>query len=546
MALELKIPIPDQTTEEVRIVEWKKNEGDAVKHGEVVLEIETDKAVMEVESPGDGTVLKTLVEVDDMVPVGEVIGFIGEIGEELPLADAPVAKAMTEAAPPAAKAKAPAAAPEGVSELKIPIADQTTEEVRIVSWMKAIGDAVKHGEVVLEIETDKAVMEVESPADGTLLSQFVEVDDMVPVGDVIGMVGPAGTVVSDAPKSTEAPVAAVDAGATTTPSKTVKATPLARRIAAKTGVSLENVSGSGHAGKVVRKDVESYAPAGQGVGGRLFASPNAKRLASELGVDIALVAGTGPNGRVLGPDVVAYADSAPAATAATAAAGQPEPGSETMLTKMRRAIGINLQTSSRDTPHFNVTMSIDMTKAMAFRTELNEGKEKKDKVSVNDLVLTACARGLKQFPAMNSRFAEDRIQYMADVNIGVATTVETGLIVPVVSNTDKLSFAELAAETKRIVASARGGKIVGAGKGTFTVSNLGMFGVEEFTAIINPPEAGILAVGAVAEQVVALNGMIAVKPMMKVTLCSDHRIVDGALAAQFLRAVKVYLEEEIC
>ncbi|MCK5001019.1 MAG: 2-oxo acid dehydrogenase subunit E2, partial [Anaerohalosphaera sp.] len=452
MALELKIPIPDQTTEEVRIVEWKINEGDMVKHGQVVLEIETDKAVMEVESPGDGTLLKALVEVDDMIPVGQVIGFIGEIGEELPVGDAPAA-AVTETDKPAQTTKTPSApVPAGVTEVKIPIADQTTEEVRIVSWSKEVGDAVKRGEVVLEIETDKAVMEVESPADGTLLGQFVAVDDMVPVGQVIAMVGPAGVVVSDAPKQTAAPSAPVQ----TAPSKTVKATPLARKIAAKTGINLDSVAGSGHAGKVVRNDVESYTPAGQTPGGRLLASPNAKRLASELGVDIALVTGTGPNGRILGPDVTQYAQTAPTAAVATAAAGQPQPGTETMLTKMRRAIGINLQTSFRDTPHFNVTMSIDMTRAMAFRTKLNEGKQKKDKVSVNDLVLTACARGLKQFPAMNSRFADDRIQYMSEINIGVATTVETGLIVPVVTNTDTLSFSELAAETKRIVASARG------------------------------------------------------------------------------------------
>ncbi|MBW8017130.1 MAG: hypothetical protein FVQ82_13170 [Planctomycetes bacterium] len=601
MAIELKVPIPDQTTEEVRIVEWKKNVGDAVKHGDIILEIETDKAVMEVESTGEGTLIKQLVIVDDMVPVGQVIGFIGEAGEVVDTAAQAPPSAKSAPAPTASVS--PIAAPaavqldENVTEVKVPIPDQTTEEVRIVGWKKAVGDAVNHGDVILEIETDKAVMEVESAGEGILLQQLVAVDDMIPVGQVIGFIGPEGTAVQAAPAAQAKPAAPPVTQAAPSDVTEAPASPLARKIAAKTGVNLDSIQGSGAHGKIMRKDVEagpasaslsvyggrlfaspnakrlakdmdvdlmdvigtgpngriigtdveSYGaqmPASSVHGGRLFASPNAKRLAGELAVDLLAITGTGPNNRIIGADVIAYAEANPVGAVA-AAPGQPVPGTEVELTKMRRAIGINLQNSFRDTPHFNVTMSFDMTKAMKVRSQLNKGKEKPEKVSVNDLVVRACTVALKKYPAVNSKFLQDRIRYEADINVGVATAVEAGLIVPVVLNADTLGWKELAAATKNVVGQARGGKLIGLGKGTFTVSNLGMFGVDNFTAIINPPEAAILAVGGLKETVVAINGMISVKPMMTVTLCSDHRVVDGALAAQFLGAIKLYLEEEI-
>jgi len=431
-------------------------------------------------------------------------------------------------------------------EIKIPIPDQTTEEVRVVTWCKAIGDTVQKGDVLLEIETDKAVMEVESAGEGVLLQQLVVVDDMVPVGEIIGFIGAEGTEVETQPAAATKAPEEKPAQETSEGYKIKKTaiTPLARKIAEKTGLNLDTIEGTGAHGKILRKDLQA-APAGTSLHeGRLFASPNAKRLAKELAVDIYSISGTGPNGRVIGEDVIGYAKNKPTMDQ-TPAQGQPQPGTEVELTKMRRAIGINLQNSFRDTPHFNVTMSIDMTRAMKFRAGINKGKEKPDKVSVNDLVVKACSLALRKYPAVNSKFLKDSIRYEADVNIGIATAVDAGLIVPVVLNTDKLNWKQLAAETKSVVARARGGKLVGLGKGTFTVSNLGMFGVDEFTAIINPPEAAILAVGGLKEEVVAENGMIGIKPMMKVTLCSDHRVVDGALAAQFLRCIKLYLEEEI-
>jgi len=562
MATEVKIPVPDQTTEQVRIVKWQVNAGESVAKGQIILEVETDKSVIEVEAVADGVLLQRLAEVDDMIPVGQVVGFIGRKGEQVNIATASAAPAAT-ASTASTKAKQPASTPAatvaGVTELKIPIPDQTTTEVRMVKWIAAEGDVVAKGQVILEVETDKSVMEVEAVADGVLLKQFAAVDDMVPVGQVVGLIGPAGVDAGavtrgGAPQPPVANLAAAATPAIMADNARIKASPVAKKLAAKLGVDLTTVTGTGPGGRIVRANVEqSGQPAAtRQAGQRIFASPNARRLAKQLNVNWQQVPGTGPGGRIIGADITAYARSAPAMTSATAPAlspapaeGQPKPGTSVKLTKMRRAIGLNLQSSSRDTPHFNVTMSIDMTNAMALREKLNAGKEKGQKISVNDLVIKACAVALKQYPAINSRFKDDEIHYLAEINIGVATAIDAGLVVPVLTDADKRDWADMAAETKRLAQQARAGKIIGAGKGTFTVSNLGMFGVDNFTAIINPPESAILAVGATKQEVVAIDGMIAVRPMMKVTLCSDHRIVDGALAAEFLRSIKLYLEEQI-
>jgi len=599
MATEVKIPIPDQTTEQVRVVKWHKNVGDAVATGDVVLEVETDKSVIEVEAAGAGVLLTQMYKVDDMVPVGEVVGAIGAAGEQA--AAAPKAAAPAAAAP----AKAPAApgpsggkavVPAGGVEVKIPIPDQTTEQVRVVKWHKNVGDTVQTGDVVLEVETDKSVIEVEAVGSGVLLAQGPQVDEMVPVGDVVGIIGPAGSQaslggggtvpspqaasaaspakaaagVSAAPASVSAP-AAVSAAAMDT---RVKASPLARQTAVRLGVDLRQVRGNGPQGRILRDDVERAAKFGTSGGaaaptaasvvvraktidGRLLASPNAKRLAKELKVDLQQVAGSGAGGRIIGADVQQAAASGTAVVGRPAAAtstpalsltpaqGQPGLGTALELTKMRRAIALNLQMSSRDTPHFNAVMAINMTRAMAFRAKINGPLDKSQRISVNDLVVKACAVGLQQYPMINSRWGDTSIKVMPDINIGVATAVADGLVVPVLTNADRRDWLDLAAETKRLASSARQGKIIGAGKGTFTVSNLGMYGVEFFTGIINPPEAAILTVGATQDEVVVINGMIAIQPMMRVMLCSDHRIIDGALAAEFLKAIKLYLEEQI-
>ncbi len=610
MAAEIKIPIPDQTTLEVRIVKWQKKTGDKIVKGENVLEVETDKSVIEVEATEDGILLSTLAAENDMVPVGEVVGYIGQAGEQVPAGTSTTgasaengnvnsnANAATNSTADNDQAVAGGidanpATPAGVTEIKIPIPDQTTQEVRIVKWQKAMGDKVAKGDNVLEVETDKSVIEVEALESGVLLKTLYNENDMVPVGEVAGYIGKEGTQLNSVGTATASAVSGtVQANTKANNNATVetinntlsaggriKASPVARKLAEQLGVNLAMVAGTGPGGRIVKQDVQSFAtgvntniqPQRQaqlqapvstataaakpvaitGVGGRILASPLARRLARELGIKLSAISGTGPGGRIVAQDVRAFADNTATIgqqitiTGTIPAAGQPAAGTEVVLTKMRRAIGMNLQSSSRDIPHFNTTISIDMTRAMQVRQQLNEGLEKARKVSVNDLIIRACARALQQYPAVNSQLKDDKIMYMAEVNIGVATAIDTGLVVPVLLNADKLSWYDLSSESKKLAQQARMGKLLNYGKGTFTISNLGMFGIDNFTAIINPPEAAILAVGATQDTVVAIDGGIGVRPIMKVTLCSDHRLIDGALAAMFLRAIKLYLEEQI-
>ncbi|MHC4155322.1 MAG: 2-oxo acid dehydrogenase subunit E2 [Planctomycetota bacterium] len=432
------------------------------------------------------------------------------------------------------------------TEVKIPTPDQTTEEVRIVKWCKAPGQPVNKGEVILEIETDKAVLEVECAASGVLLKQLYAEDEIVPVGTVVGLVGEKGEAVGlpeQEQASAPAPQPVQTLPASVTRDASVKASPLARRVAEKLGIDLSQVTGTGHKGKIMAPDVEKFsapAPAADMVEGRVLVSPNARRLAKELGVDLSKVRGSGAKGRITGKDVKHYAESAP-----VTATGTPQAGTVVPLTRMRRAIGISLQGSSQERPHFNVTMSVDMTRAMQMRAKFNESRPKDARLSVNHLVIMACAKCLRQFPAVNSRFEGDQISYLPDVNMGIATAVEEGLVVPVLINADELDWDELISQSKRLVEEARNGKIIGAGKGTFTISNLGMFGVDYFTAIINPPESAILAVGAVKNEAVDIGGAVGLRPIMKLTLCSDHRVVDGVVAAEFLASMRIYLEEQI-
>ena len=431
------------------------------------------------------------------------------------------------------------------TEVKIPTPDQTTEEVRIVKWSKAPGDAVRKGDILLEIETDKAVLEVEAAASGVLIRQLFAEGEMVPVGRVVGFIGEQGEAVQAPSGKTAAaaqPIAAVTAQPLAQEGVPVKASPLAKKVAQKLGVDLAEVPGTGHGGKVMRRDVEDFTASSAATvtpSGRVMVSPNAKRLARELGVDLHSVTGTGPQGRITGMDIQKFA------AATKPAAASPQPGTVVPLTKMRRAIAVNLQGSFRKRPHFNVTMSVDMTRAWQVRSTFNASRPEDKRLSVNHLVIIACARCLRQHPAVNSRFEEDRINYLPDVNIGIATAIEAGLVVPVLTSADKLTWDELVTQSKKLVEDARKGRVSGAGKGTFTITNLGMFGVDSFTAIINPPESAILAVGAVKNEVVDTGQGIGVRPMMKITLCSDHRVIDGVTAAQFLESMKIYLEQEI-
>jgi pyruvate dehydrogenase E2 component (dihydrolipoamide acetyltransferase) len=379
------------------------------------------------------------------------------------------------------------------------------EEGLIGQWLKNEGDVVEEGEPLLEVETEKMANVVESPASGTLAQIIHPAGSTIPITDVIAVIAAPGEKVSDC-QSTQ-PVSE----ARTEPATGAQAVePQAASPGAKTP-------------------------------SRINISPMAKKRALKLGVDLSRVKPSGANGRIMMEDIETFVRSSQGQKIPESA----DSGNCVPLTNMRRAIGQALQHSVRESPHFNVTMPITMSRALEFRKQFNDPLPKEKRISVNDLLIKACAVALKQSPAVNSRLETDHIRHLEEVNIGMAVALDSGLVVPVLRQADQYDWGGLAAESRRLVEQAQAGKIIGIGEGTFTVSNLGMFGVEHFTAIINPPESAILAVGGIRNEAVEIDGAVAFRPMMKVTLASDHRVIDGALAARFLLAIKTYLEEKI-
>ena len=399
----------------------------------------------------------------------------------------------------------------------MPAMGATQETGRLVRWFKQEGDSVAKGEMLMEVETDKSVVEVEAPASGILARITATPDDEVPVGQTIALIvepgedwsAPEGSA-PPAPKATESshtPRAGAVPGA-----RRRRATP--PRKAAKTRASASAVPGAGS------------------TTGRLLASPAAKRLAKERGVDLSGVRGTGPDGAVVARDVLSMVLDR------SAAEGAPSPPS-----RMRRLIGERMTLSKQTAPHFYLDMEVDMTGVEARREALRkQGTEPVP--SINDFILKAVSRALAESPRMNAAWTDKGIEQHSEVNLGMAVAVDDGLVVPVIRNADKLPLEELALRSRELASRAQDRKLTPANYqgGTFTVSNLGMFGVDSFTAIINPPQCGILAVGRVAPRVVPHEGDIAIRSMMTMTLSADHRVVDGAIAARFLQRVKQHLE----
>jgi len=426
----------------------------------------------------------------------------------------------------------------------MPKAGQTMEEGTIVSWLKKEGDKVEKGEPIMVIQTDKADLEVESTASGVLSAILVKEGETVPVLAACAVITAPGEEFDrekflreeGAPPSAEPAKAAPEPSARApeeTPSapESVRASPTARKVAEAKGVDLARVQGSGVSGRIMRGDVERAAE-----GGRILASPYARKLAREGGIDLSGLTGTGPRGRIVKRDVEAALASSARAPEAAAGRGEIE---VVELTGMRKAIAGALQLSKQQAPHFYATVEVDMTRAMAFRSYL---KETGRKVTVNDLVLRAVVLALLKYRRVNCRIEGNRVSYFPQVNLGVAVGLEEGLVVPVIVDAGRMDLEELSRQSRRITASAREGKLIGMGQGTFTVTNLGMFGVESFSAIINPPEGAILAVGAVKDSLVVKDQTFSVRKIMKLTLSVDHRVIDGVLAARFLNAVKEGLE----
>jgi len=438
----------------------------------------------------------------------------------------------------------------------------------VVRWHKQEGDAVARGDVLADIETDKATVEFEAFVSGVLRKIVAQEGIAIPVGDLIAVItgpdealpegllsgtgsgntddAPAGngaTSVAAQPVSTvaSAPTAAAPVGE-------VRASPIARRLAREKGIDLAVVTGTGPGGRIVEQDVLNHTEETQTspvavVSGEVRASPIARRLAREGGIELALVTGTGPGGRIVEQDVLNHLESASQPSSDTAgASAEPE---RVELSRMRQTIAKVTSDSKRDIPHFYVSSEVDMTKATEMRGDLNEVLSGESRVSVNDLVVKACAMALQKFPKFNAFYQGGHLQMNPDVNIGIAIALESGLIVPGINGCQAKSLVEIAAASRDLIARAHSGTLRNEEYSgtTFSVSNLGMFDVDSFTAIIYPPHAAILAVGRVKEQAVVRDGQISIAQIMTATLSVDHRVADGAEAARFIMEIKGLLEK---
>ncbi|MFN2144403.1 MAG: dihydrolipoamide acetyltransferase family protein [Anaerolineales bacterium] len=439
-------------------------------------------------------------------------------------------------------------------EMIMPKVDMDQETGTVVEWRKQNGEQVTEGEIILVIETDKVAIDVESPGTGTLDGISAKPGDVVPIGTVIAYILAEGESLPEgagkpAPVEVEAPAKAKEEAG-----PAVAATPVAQNMAAALGVDLASVSGTGRDGKVTKADVQAAMGAETSsptADGKVYASPAARRIAREKGVDLSQVPGTGPKGRVQGFDVDAYTPVQPAGfTAPTGLpAGSMEP-EVIPLIGMRKTIAERLTYSYQSTPHIKFTERVDMTNFNAARQAMNAHAEKlgHTKVSATALLVKLVAAALQSHPWLNSSLTDEAILLHKEINVGVAVALETGLIVPVVRNANLKSVSQLAAEINDLAGRAREGQLVSSEVkgGTFTISNLGPFGVEKFEAIINPPEAAILAVGNTHPEAVPMpDGQIVSRPMMYITLSADHRIVDGAVAARFITDLKERFENPI-
>ncbi|CAN5446659.1 pyruvate dehydrogenase complex dihydrolipoamide acetyltransferase [soil metagenome] len=544
MAEVILMPRLSDTMTEGVIAAWHKKVGDLVKKGDLLAEIETDKATMELESYQNGTLLHIGADKAGKLQVNDLLAIIGSPGEDVSAlvaqhngggatAPAPKKEEAPKAEVPAEKsaATAPAVDVSSMEEVVLmPRLSDTMTEGVIAGWQKNVGDTVKKGEVLADIETDKATMELESYKEGILLYQGAKAGEKIEVNDLLCIIGKEGfdvnSVVNALKRGGAAPVAKADA-------PKVEATSQAAAPAKAEAQAAEQ--------QVVNE-------------GRILASPLAKKIATEKGIDLKYVKGSGDNGRITKSDVDGFVPSAaptvaPAAKAAapvapSAPAGQ-ESFVETPVSQMRKTIARRLSESLFTAPHFYLTMSIDMDACVAARGKLNEIS--KVKISFNDMVLKAVAVSLKQHPKVNSSWLGDKIRTNYHVNIGVAVAVDEGLLVPVVRFADTKSLSQIGAEVKEYAQKAKDKKLQPSDweGSTFTISNLGMFGIDQFTAIINPPDACILSVGGISQEPVVKNGQIVVGNVMKVTLSCDHRVVDGATGAAFLQTLKSLLEEPL-
>ena len=567
MAKIITMPRLSDTMTEGTVATWLKKVGDTIKEGDILAEIETDKATMEFEAFDAGTLLYIGIKEGDTAPVDSVLAIIGKEGEdyqalldgkggssesasdkkeEAPKEEKSEAKTEEKAAEPKAEEKptedkkaAPAALPKGVVVVTMPRLSDTMTEGTVATWLKKVGDEVKEGDILAEIETDKATMEFESFNAGTLLSIGIKEGESAPVDSVLAIIGPAGTDVSNIGKDTPA---AAESKSEDKPAE------------AKADDKKEETKEAPKA--------QEAAPAASNDGGRVFVSPLARKIAQDKGVSLDQVKGSGENGRIVKKDIEnftpAAAAAAPAKEAAASAPAKEQAAAkpayvptgevateEVKNNQMRKVIARRLAESKFTAPEYSLTIELDMDNAMASRGVINAVPD--TKVSFNDLVIKACAMALRKHPQVNTQWKDDVTIYNKHISIGVAVAVEDGLLVPVLKFTDNMSLSQIGGAVKDLAGKARNKKLAPAEMegSTFTVSNLGMFGIQEFTSIINQPNSAILSVGAIVQKPVVKNGQIVVGNTMMVTLTCDHRTIDGATGAQFLQTLKLYIENPV-
>lgn len=529
MAEIINMPRLSDTMEEGVVAKWLKKVGDKVEEGDILAEIETDKATMEFESFHSGVLLHIGLQEGETAPVDSLLAIIGEKGEDISglLNGNNASKAHEK--PKAVKAdsseKTNSAAveiPKNVEVVTMPRLSDTMTEGTVATWLKKVGDKVQEGDILAEIETDKATMEFESFYAGELLYIGIKEGESAPVDSLLAIIGPSGTDV----------------------------TALAQNYKAGKSEDTPTVDDT-HKSAEMTQTTQTFEPQTTPSGGRIFASPLAKKIASEKGIDLQQVKGSGENGRIVKADVENFKPQevvSPKAAVQTTAAPLPsgtELQEEVANSQMRKTIAKRLGESKFTAPHYYLTIEVSMDNAIASRVAINEIPD--TKISFNDMVIKAVAVALKKHPKVNSQWTDRATLINKHVHVGVAVAVEDGLVVPVLRFTDQLSLTQIGQQVKELAGKARNKKLQPAEMegSTFTVSNLGMFGIEEFTSIINQPNSAILSVGAIIEKPVVKNGQIVVGNQMKLTLACDHRTVDGATGAQFLQTLKQYLENPV-
>jgi pyruvate dehydrogenase E2 component (dihydrolipoamide acetyltransferase) len=525
MAEIVRMPKLSDTMTDGVIAKWHKKVGDKIKSGDLLADIETDKATMEFESFQDGVLLHIGIPEKQAVPVDALIAILGKEGEDIsgllnqkapaPTAIVETAKQETVAVP---STNSTAAIPAGVEIVRMPKLSDTMTDGVVAKWHKKVGDKVKSGELLADIETDKATMEFESFQDGVLLHIGVAEKASAPVDGILAILGKGGEDVN-------AILAAAQNGGT-------------KAAAVSTPVAETKAAVSNTVTKTTANDA------------RIKASPLAKALAKEKNIDLTQVSGTGDNGRITKADIenfkgASIASSTKVSNTTSSVSLGTESFTDEPISQMRKIIAKRLSESKNTAPHYYLTIEIDMDNAMKAREAMNVISEVK--ISFNDLVIKASAAALRKHPKVNSSWMGDKIRYHHHIHIGMAVAIEDGLLVPVIRFADQKSLSQISAEAKDLGKRAKDKKLQPQDweGNTFTISNLGMFGIESFTSIINSPESCILSVGAIRQVPVVKNNMVVPGNVMKVTLASDHRSVDGSLGSAFLQTLKNFLENPV-